>query len=98
MTDARLIPSHIAMPPGRAADWRALVLAATDTPCQSAPSWWTSDEPEFQDLAAAACLDCPVLALCQDYGLAHPDERGVYGGLTEDARRPRRNRQRKEAS
>lgn len=101
MTAPRLFPPHSRLQRPTAA-WAELITAITDpTPCLDQP-WWTSEDPDFQALAAAACLDCPVLALCRDYGLEHHKELGVYGGLTEKdrraARRAARKQLRKEAS
>lgn len=46
------------------------------------PAAWTSDEADELHLAAQACVTCPALAACRAYGLAWPDEAGVYGALT----------------
>lgn len=78
---------HLRMPIDQAADWSDLIVAAEDTPCQSAPSWWTSEDADYQRLAAAACRGCPLMQDCRDYGLTYRKERGVYGGLTEKDRR-----------
>ena len=45
-------------------------------------SAWTSDEADELHLAAQACVRCAALAACRAYGLAWPDEAGVYGALT----------------
>lgn len=38
--------------------------------------------------AKAVCADCPVRAERLDYSVADGDEFGVWGGLTEEERRP----------
>lgn len=64
---------------------------ASAIPCQAtdryAAAAWTSDEIDEQLVAAAACGPCPVWRACGAYGLAHLDEAGVYGGMTETQRR-----------
>jgi WhiB family redox-sensing transcriptional regulator len=36
--------------------------------------------------AKRICSRCPVSDLCRAYGLAHPGELGIWGGLTEAER------------
>jgi WhiB family redox-sensing transcriptional regulator len=43
--------------------------------------------------AKAICAGCPVKGDCWTHAIAHPRERGVWGGMTEGERtRHRRNR------
>jgi WhiB family redox-sensing transcriptional regulator len=42
--------------------------------------------------AKAVCASCPVSDPCQAWAIAHPCEVGVWGGLTEAARRSLRKR------
>lgn len=77
------------------AEHRRLLLADVDhheaaglrVPCRWGPLAerfaWTDDALEVQAEAAAACDPCPALEPCRAYGLAHPKEAGVLGGLTE---------------
>lgn len=84
------------------------VLLATPTgltargpvvPCLTVPTadagCWTSDDPDEQAVAAALCSGCAALTPCRAYGAAWPSEAGVYGGQTEQDRRPRVGRPRK---
>ena len=48
--------------------------------------FWTSDERADLKRAAVECGACPVLSQCRAYGLAHPKEQGIYGGLTKPER------------
>lgn len=36
--------------------------------------------------AKAVCACCPVLAECREYGIEHPDESGIWGGLSQKQR------------
>lgn len=38
--------------------------------------------------AKQVCRRCPVTAECLDYALAHQEQFGIYGGLSERERRP----------
>jgi hypothetical protein len=85
-----------ALPADLAHDWRGLsqLIAATaerqPVPCRVADiapiAGWTSEDPREQAIAATACQACPVLEQCRAYGLNHPKESGVYGGITEHER------------
>ena len=58
-------------------------------PCLRWPdAGWTSEDVEEQALAARLCLTCPAVEPCRTYGLAYPQEFGVYGAVTEHERRP----------
>ncbi len=91
------------MPGALAHDWRALnnlidhYGQRQPIPCRDGyiePSrTWTSEKSAERDAAAEACGDCPALTQCRDYGITHPEESGVYGGLTDIQRRnPSHNR------
>jgi len=87
------------MPDALAPDWRSLaaLIAAVDerdsVPCRRSDllpiAYWTSEHPEDMNLAAQACHPCPLIAQCAAYGLKHPKEAGVYGGLVPNQREPR---------
>ena len=60
-------------------------------PCVWQPlAGWTSEDPGEQRTTAALCGPCDALPVCREYALTHPKESGVYGGLTEAERRPRK--------
>lgn len=50
-------------------------------------AFWTSSDTEEEQIASQACRYCPVLTQCRQYGLRHPKEEGVYGGLTRQSRK-----------
>jgi WhiB family redox-sensing transcriptional regulator len=50
------------------------------------PEMWFPHKTDPALKATAICNTCPVLDQCKDYGLAHPDLQGLWGGLTEDER------------
>lgn len=60
-------------------------------PCRSgsvtSTAVWTSDDAADQREAAARCEGCPVIRECLTYGMAHPREKGVWGGLTYEQRK-----------
>jgi len=57
-------------------------------PCVEYPAGgWTAEEHDAQVAAARVCRVCPAIDACADYGIAHPSEHGVYGGMTGGARR-----------
>lgn len=37
--------------------------------------------------AKAVCACCPVLSECREYGIAHPDQSGIWGGMSQNQRR-----------
>ena len=47
---------------------------------------------ESAGAAKAVCARCPVLRPCRAWAMAHPGERGIWGGLTEAERRAARRR------
>ncbi|MFV8169689.1 WhiB family transcriptional regulator [Mycobacterium sp. DBP42] len=66
--------------------------------CKGRAALMFSDEPEDQEQAKQICADCPVLMQCRSYGLTTGrQEGGIWGGLTEKERRPRRRRKRASA-
>ncbi|MBO1751718.1 WhiB family transcriptional regulator [Actinotalea sp. BY-33] len=69
----------------------ALSAAGHPAVCWTVPltdrAVWTSDDATDQQHAANLCGPCPALTACRTYGLAHPKEAGVIGGLTEPQRR-----------
>lgn len=73
-----------------------LVLAGEFVPCRAGnaedTAAWTSDSPADQRDAARWCHPCPALDTCHVFGRRWPEQAGVYGGLTEQDRRPRRGR------
>ncbi|MFW7415780.1 WhiB family transcriptional regulator [Demequina sp. SO4-18] len=82
----------ITIPTNLERDWHQLITAIQDAhPITSVPCLtgdiapiptWTSDDPDDQHEAAAACTFCPVLTPCADYAHTYPSEAGVYGALT----------------
>lgn len=48
--------------------------------------------------AKSVCRTCPVLSPCRAWALAHPAERGIWGGLTEAQRHVTRRLRKKEAA
>lgn len=63
--------------------------------CRTAPTTlFFPVRGENTEQAVAVCQNCPVLADCRDYAVAHPQVQGVWGGTTGRVRRDLR----KEAS
>jgi hypothetical protein len=55
--------------------------------CKDHPGLWFSYE--IDDLAwirQYACGRCPVFEQCARYGIAHPEEAGIFAGYTEQER------------
>jgi len=77
-------------------DWRNLseLIEATarrqTVPCFNGEDlpreWWTSESKAERVKAAKECGTCPALTQCRQYGVQHPKESGVYGGLIESQR------------
>lgn len=70
----------------------AAILTAAEAgqvaPCVEYPGGgWTDDNHDVQVAAARVCRVCPALDACAGYGVAHPGEQGVYGGMTSPGRR-----------
>lgn len=84
------------VPDSLAHDWQGLTALIEETarrqtvPCingdQLPREFWTSDSLASRNQAAKACGPCPVLTQCRQYGVQHPREVGVYGGLIESWR------------
>ena len=84
-TDPQTMPVHLA------SDWRSLTAYIEATherqpvPCRSGEivevHYWTSGKPVESVLAAQACAHCPIKAACRVYGIKHPAEAGIYGGM-----------------
>ena len=53
--------------------------------CELEPELWFSTKRKDVAAAVAACLECPMQAICKELGLA--EEYGVWGGTTEADRR-----------
>jgi WhiB family redox-sensing transcriptional regulator len=66
--------------------------------CRGLPAvWWFPGSHASRSSirrAKAVCADCPVLDDCRRWALAHPRERGIWGGMTEGERRALRQRKR----
>ena len=56
----------------------------------SYPAEWWFDGPA--EAAKAVCGRCMVQSECRDFGLSRADLQGVWGGMTEGARRTVRRR------
>ena len=70
-------------PPG----WHA------DGLCQEYPGLdWFADDRAGVEAARAVCGRCLVQSECRDYAVSRADLQGVWGGMTEGARRTVRRR------
>lgn len=59
-------------------DWR------TQAVCRDKdPEIWYPEEREQAWRGVALCLTCPVKVICRDYAMAHKEEWGTWGSLTE---------------
>lgn len=56
------------------------------TPCSVEVELWFGSAKE-QDEASYACGTCWMRVDCREYGIEHPDEAGVWGGLSQRQRR-----------
>jgi hypothetical protein len=59
----------------------------TFRPCTADPERWFSVVRREQKIAVAQCKRCPLLSPCREYALAEHPPYGIWGGLTERARR-----------
>lgn len=84
------------LPKALAHDWRQLTALVDaygekqQIPCRQrfpGPNTWITTDPDRQQIAAEACRSCPALEACRQYGIDHPAEMGVYGGLPLSERR-----------
>lgn len=71
----------------------APVLDDSALPCRSAPDLWFSDNLADIDRAKRNCARCPIWQECRAWGLDHPDEWGVWGGLSARDRNRMRRRE-----
>lgn len=60
-------------------------------PCTGVGDEWFLTKPVEIEFAKKSCAGCWMREDCAEYGIEHPDESGVWGGLTQ---RERRNRYR----
>lgn len=61
--------------------------------CRSAPlALFFGERGDDCNQAKAICAGCPVVDACCAYALAHPDLRGIWGGLSERQRKDMRAR------
>lgn len=70
-------------------DTRTLTTLNTHGACVGAehPDWWFAERGrDDTESAKRVCDACPVRQECCEYALAHGDEQGVWGGLSEDER------------
>lgn len=54
------------------------------------PAWWFWDENTDRDTkhsAVAICKSCPVRVACLDYALKTNSSYGIWGAMTENARK-----------
>lgn len=65
----------------------AWMAAPVARPCAAAPERWFSADRKDQNSAIALCQRCPLLTPCQEYALEERPSHGIWGGLTERARR-----------
>lgn len=90
--------SHM-IPAGAESAWARLQDEAARSPVVvpcAGYGWrlWHSEDDEEQAAAARACLDCPVMVLCDAYASTAGERWGVWGGVTEkDRRRAQRRAQ-----
>lgn len=80
--------------PAQAEQYEDLLAALDDVlrqglrvPCHEGPHRedWISDSAKDQGKAANACLECPLMDECRDYGLAW-EPAGVWGAMTRTER------------
>lgn len=69
--------------------------------CATVPAsqreWWfanrgSTEGRRQQDAAKTICSQCPEQVRCATWAINHPDEIGIWGGLTEDERHTARRR------
>lgn len=68
------------------ASW-TLLARCTDLPVD----WFVGKDDADTEAAQRVCALCPVQAACRRYAVDHPEIRGIWGGLTDDARERLRN-------
>lgn len=86
---AKAIPDH-ARPAYRRLR-EAVDRTGTLVPCHDIDAFTATEREHTQNapqaLAARICPTCPVLDECRAYGIANPNEVGIYGGMTQTERR-----------
>jgi hypothetical protein len=60
---------------------------------QVGPTFFHPEPNQPADEAKRVCGACPVLLDCREYALAHPELRGIWGGLTTRQRTALRSKQ-----
>ncbi len=73
-------------------DWRDLAACATHDPNMFFPAGETGPAAEQIRYAKRVCASCDVQDECLSYAIETNQVSGVWGGLTEDERRPVRRR------
>ena len=78
---------------GVTGEWPAW-MSSPDLPCRGRTAMFVTFDRESRQVresrvrrAKKLCSVCPHLAECRAWGLAHLEEYGIYGGLTETERR-----------
>lgn len=69
-------------------DWRDLAACADDIPDMFFPAGETGPAAEQIAYAKSVCAGCDVADECLDYSIETNQIAGIWGGLTEDERRP----------
>ena len=72
--------------------WRGLASCARHTPDLFFPVGETGLGGTQIAMAKRICIGCPVRQECLDYALVSNQRFGIWGGLTEEERRPVRRR------
>lgn len=65
------------------------------TVCASSPEEWFPTNRPPSGFALSACKFCWMLTECREYGLAHPELVGIWGGMNQKQRKemsPKRRR------
>ncbi len=73
-------------------EWRDLAACASHDPNLFFPAGETGPAAEQIKLAKSICAGCDVAEDCLSYAIETNQVAGVWGGLTEDERRPVRRR------
>jgi WhiB family redox-sensing transcriptional regulator len=73
-----------------AQSWRSKALCRESNIDVFFPVGTTGVAADLIDAAKEICQSCPVAATCLEFALETNQEAGVWGGLTEDERRPLR--------
>jgi WhiB family redox-sensing transcriptional regulator len=73
-------------------DWRDLSACATHDPDLFFPAGETGPAAQQIRLAKEICAGCDVAEQCLEYAIETNQTAGIWGGLTEDERRPVRRR------